>query len=117
MSEDEAVHTDLPPARFAELIADGAQLIDVRRPYEYEGGRIAGARNVDMNELAAAADSLDRDRMVVFFLPPRQPIPDGRAAFREAAGTRTTWRAGSRRGRRPPARARGRGGQGAAAGS
>ena len=86
MSEDEAVHTDLPPARFAELIADGAQLIDVRRPLEYEGGRIAGARNVDINELTAAADSLDRDRLVVFFLAAAATDPDRLAAFHERLG-------------------------------
>jgi rhodanese-related sulfurtransferase len=84
MSEEEAVHTDLPPARFAELIADGAQLIDVRRPYEYEGGRIAGARNIDMNELTTAADSIDRDRLVVFYCRRGNRSRMAAAAFREA---------------------------------
>jgi rhodanese-related sulfurtransferase len=84
MSEDEAVHTDLPPARFAALIAEGAQLIDVRRPYEYEGGRIAGARNVDMNELAAAADSIERDRPVLFYCRRGNRSQMAAAAFREA---------------------------------
>ena len=31
-----------PPARVAELQRDGAQLVDVREPYEREAGRIAG---------------------------------------------------------------------------
>ena len=53
--------------RAAELIGDGAQLIDVRRPYEWEAGRLAGARNIEMNQLSGAADTIDRERPVIFY--------------------------------------------------
>lgn len=67
-SADEAPREhELAPGQAAELIAAGAQLIDVRRPYEWEGGRLAGARNIEMNELSGAADSIARDRPVIFY--------------------------------------------------
>ncbi len=34
------------------MVEAGVVIVDVRRPYEYEGGRIAGSRNIEMNELA-----------------------------------------------------------------
>jgi rhodanese-related sulfurtransferase len=55
----------LSPDRVAAL--DGAQLIDVREGYEHEAGHIPGSRNVEVTELTAAAESLDRDKPVVFY--------------------------------------------------
>jgi rhodanese-related sulfurtransferase len=43
------------------------QLVDVREPYEHEAGRIAGARHIELERLAANADSLDRDQPLVFY--------------------------------------------------
>jgi rhodanese-related sulfurtransferase len=43
------------------------QLIDVREPYEHEAGRIAGARHVELERLAANAETLERDRPLVFY--------------------------------------------------
>ena len=58
---------ELPAARVAELLADGAiQLVDVREPSEWEAGRVAGARHVPLAELTAAAGSIDPARPVVF---------------------------------------------------
>jgi rhodanese-related sulfurtransferase len=45
----------------------GAQLIDVREGYEHEEGHIPGSRNIEVTELTAAADTLDRDKPVVFY--------------------------------------------------
>jgi rhodanese-related sulfurtransferase len=60
--------TDYTPQQVSELIhAGGIQLIDVREPEEYEGGRIAGARHVPLGELVAQAETIDRDRPVVFY--------------------------------------------------
>src|SRR5881275_772106 len=42
-------------------------LVDVREPYEYAAGRIAGARHVEVGRLAAEADTIGRDRPVVFY--------------------------------------------------
>lgn len=56
------------PREAAELGAEGRiQLIDVRQDHEWEAGRIAGARHLELAELAAAAATLARDRPIVFY--------------------------------------------------
>jgi rhodanese-related sulfurtransferase len=57
--------SELSPAQVAAL--EGAQLIDVREGYEHEVGHIPGSRNIEVTELTAAAESLDRDKPVVFY--------------------------------------------------
>ena len=60
--------SDYTPQEVSELLDRGEiQLIDVREPYEHEAGRIAGDRLVVLNELALKADTIDRDRPVVFY--------------------------------------------------
>jgi rhodanese-related sulfurtransferase len=59
---------DLSPARVADLLTDGAQLIDVREPYEREAGRIPDdSAHIELDRLTAEADSIDRERTVVFY--------------------------------------------------
>ena len=59
--------SELTPARVSELLAAGEiQLIDVREGYEWEAGRIAGARHIELERLASEADSIDRELPVVF---------------------------------------------------
>jgi rhodanese-related sulfurtransferase len=59
---------DLPPARVAELVRDGAQLIDVREPYEREAGRIPDdTAHIELDGLSDQADAIDRERPVVFY--------------------------------------------------
>ena len=59
---------DLPPAQVAELKRDGAQLVDVRLPDEREAGRIPDdTAHIELNDLSAQAESLDRDRPLVFY--------------------------------------------------
>jgi rhodanese-related sulfurtransferase len=57
---------ELSPELVAELLARGAQLVDVREPYEFEAGRIAGARHVELSRLSDQAETIERDRPVVF---------------------------------------------------
>jgi rhodanese-related sulfurtransferase len=57
--------SELSPERVAAL--DGAQLIDVREGYEHEAGHIPGSRNIEVTELTAAAESLDKTKPVVFY--------------------------------------------------
>lgn len=58
---------DLPPARVAEMVDSGeVELVDVREPYEREAGRIEGSRHIELERLAAEAESLPRDRPIVF---------------------------------------------------
>lgn len=58
---------EVSPAQAQAAVAAGeAQLVDVREGYEWDAGRIDGARHIELQELAAAADSIDRDRPVIF---------------------------------------------------
>jgi rhodanese-related sulfurtransferase len=59
---------DVEPERVAELQREGSiQLIDIREPYEWDAGRIPGARFLTMGELTAQAETIDRDTPVVFY--------------------------------------------------
>jgi rhodanese-related sulfurtransferase len=59
---------ELTPARVAELLRGGAQLIDVREPYEREAGRIPDdTAHIELDRLTGEADSIDRERPVVFY--------------------------------------------------
>ena len=59
---------ELTPARVAELMRAGAQVVDVREPDEREAGRIPGdTAHIELDRLTNKADSIDRDRPVVFY--------------------------------------------------
>jgi len=63
-----AAVADYTPAQVAALLRAGAiQLVDVRQPEEYQAGRIAGARLVELAQLAERAQTIDPDRPVVFY--------------------------------------------------
>jgi rhodanese-related sulfurtransferase len=84
VNDEQAIAGDLSPGQAAELIEAGAELIDVRRPYEFEGGRIAGARNLEMNGLSAHAEELPRDRPIVFYCRSGNRSGMAAEAFRQA---------------------------------
>jgi rhodanese-related sulfurtransferase len=46
---------------------DEYQFVDVREPYEWEAGRIAGATHLPLAELAERAGEIDKDRPVVLY--------------------------------------------------
>jgi rhodanese-related sulfurtransferase len=48
------------------LREDGWTVIDVREPYEREAGYVAGTRHVELERLASQAETIDRDRSVIF---------------------------------------------------
>ena len=58
---------DLQPQRVKEILDAGeAELIDIREPYEWEAGRIPGAKHIELERLAGRADELPKDRPVIF---------------------------------------------------
>lgn len=58
---------ELTPERVADMLERGEiDLVDVREPYEWEAGRIDGARHIELERLAGRADEIPRDRPVVF---------------------------------------------------
>jgi rhodanese-related sulfurtransferase len=50
-----------------KLIADGAQLVDVRADHEWEVGRIQGAKHLPLAELSERAGEIEKDRPVVLY--------------------------------------------------
>ena len=112
---------DLDPDRARALIESGeVQLVDVREPREWEAGRIAGARHVELERLASEADSIDRERPVLFYCRVGSRSGMAANAFRRAGydaysmiGGLAEWdrarlsaRARGRHGRRPLSAAR-----------
>jgi rhodanese-related sulfurtransferase len=58
---------EVTPEHTADALADGsAQVVDVREPYEREAGYIAGTSHIELQDLPAQAQSLDRERPVIF---------------------------------------------------
>ena len=58
---------DLPPKRVKEILDAGeAELVDVREQYEWDAGRIPGAKHIELERLAGRADELPKDRPVIF---------------------------------------------------
>ena len=67
MTAFDNAETDLSPERVAEMLRAGEiELIDVREPYEREAGHIEGSRHIELERLASEAESIDRERPVVF---------------------------------------------------
>jgi len=64
--EGEPVDADVTP-QWVQEHRDGIQLIDVREDYEWDSGRLAGARHIELQDVAASADTIDRDKPVVFY--------------------------------------------------
>ena len=53
--------------RARELLDAGeALVVDVRAPYEREAGHIEGTRHIELERLASNAETLPRDRPIVF---------------------------------------------------
>jgi len=69
MSADGTVRVmDIEAERVAELQREGTiQLIDVREQYEWDEGRIAGARHLALGELTGQAETIHRETPVVFY--------------------------------------------------
>jgi rhodanese-related sulfurtransferase len=50
-----------------QLVAEGAQLIDVRAQHEWDAGRIAGAKHLPLAELSERVGEIDDGRPVVLY--------------------------------------------------
>src|SRR5205823_3942409 len=64
---------DLEPGRVKELVEAGeVQLVDVREPYEWEAGRIAGAKHIELEHLAGQACAIRASTSTPLPLPTPQ---------------------------------------------
>jgi rhodanese-related sulfurtransferase len=76
---------DYTPHEVADLHARGEiQLIDVRQPDEHEAGRIAGDRLIELMQLSGQADTIERDKPVVFYCRSGSRSAMATQAFAEA---------------------------------
>jgi hydroxyacylglutathione hydrolase/adenylyltransferase/sulfurtransferase len=58
---------EITPDQAAKALQDGeASVIDVREPYERDAGHIDGTRHIELERLASKADTIDRDKPVIF---------------------------------------------------
>jgi hydroxyacylglutathione hydrolase/adenylyltransferase/sulfurtransferase len=64
--------------------AGAVQLIDVREEYEWDAGHIAGARHVELQDVAGQAATIDREKPVVFYCRVGSRSLMAAAAFRRA---------------------------------
>jgi rhodanese-related sulfurtransferase len=61
---------DVDPERVAEWLGEddpAVQVIDVREPHERAAGHIEGTRHIELVQLSSQADTLARERPVVFY--------------------------------------------------
>ena len=65
-SFDDPEHELDPEEVRRRLDAGEIELIDVREQYEWDAGRIAGARHIELERLASRSEEVPRERPVVF---------------------------------------------------
>jgi rhodanese-related sulfurtransferase len=71
--------------RLKEMLDSGeVQLVDTREAYEAEAGHIPGSRQLELNEVAGAAESFDREQPLVFYCRSGERSAMPAEAFREA---------------------------------
>lgn len=66
------------------LRSGDAVLVDVREPHEWDAGRIPGARHIQLEHLAAQAETIPRDKQVIFQCRLGQRSAMATQAFRNA---------------------------------
>jgi rhodanese-related sulfurtransferase len=64
--------------------AGDIQLVDVREPYEWEAGHLAGARHIPLERVAAEASTIDQGTPVVFYCAVGARSTMAASAFRRA---------------------------------
>jgi rhodanese-related sulfurtransferase len=54
-----------PAVDYKQLLQNGAVIVDVRTPQEYQGGHIKGSLNIPLQSLAASLAKLKKDKPVI----------------------------------------------------
>ena len=55
---DTATVSEIDPTTLLEWVAEGASVIDVREPWEFEGGHVPGAINIPMAQATSRLDEM-----------------------------------------------------------
>jgi len=67
VSDAADIEDEVSPQRAAELVGEGAQLVDVREADENAAGHIADSLHIELDRLPSEAGAIDRERPVVFY--------------------------------------------------
>jgi len=54
-----------PQVSYKDLVAEGAQIVDVRTPAEYKGGHINKSVNIPLQDLQKQLKKLDKNKVVI----------------------------------------------------
>ena len=54
-----------PPVNYAQLVKEGAQIIDVRTKAEFQSGHIRGSVNIPLNTLESNLGKIKKDKPVI----------------------------------------------------
>ncbi len=54
-----------PGVDYTQLVKDGAQIIDVRTPSEFQSGHIRGSINIPLNNLESKLSKIKKDKPVI----------------------------------------------------
>ncbi len=95
----ETTEIEIDPER-VELWLDedpSLQVIDVREGYERQAGHIAGTRHIELANLSAEAESVDRERPVIFYCRVGARSSMAAQAFRASGFQAYSMRGGLRR--------------------
>ena len=68
-ARDHDAPLEIDPEQLTAWLAEDAQpqVIDVREQHERDAGHIDGTRHIELIELSGAADTIERERPVVFY--------------------------------------------------
>jgi rhodanese-related sulfurtransferase len=93
---DEASEIEVDPERVAEWLAEdpALQVIDVRETRERDAGHIEGTRHIELVALPSAAETVERDRPVVFYCRVGARSEMAAQAFRASGFTAFSMRGG-----------------------
>ena len=58
---------EVSPAQAQEMIASGADVVDVRTDVEYEAGHLPGSRHVPLADVQSEAANLDRAKPLILY--------------------------------------------------
>jgi phage shock protein E len=65
MLPEKVAYMEVYPEELEEWQSRGAQLVDVREPWEYERGHLPGARNVPLSDIPVRAGELSEPMVLV----------------------------------------------------
>lgn len=90
LTSNQTVNKGIDGAELLKLQASGASIIDVRTPSEFEGGHIASAVNVPVDQIQQASAGWDKSVPVVVYCATGARSADA-AAYLASAGFRKVY--------------------------